>query len=94
MDADHDILAALDRWVEHGVAPSRLIASHFTAGVADKTRPICAYPKIARYKGKGDPNQPASWACTDGLDRFESDYARRASQHPLGREDRQSRQPA
>jgi hypothetical protein len=75
MDADHDILAALDRWVEHGVAPSRLIASHFTGAVADKTRPICAYPKIARYKGKGDPNQPSAWACTDGLERFESDYA-------------------
>lgn len=74
MDADHDILAALDRWVEHGVAPSRLISSHFTAGVADKTRPICAYPKIARYKGNGDPNQPGSWTCTDGMDRFESDY--------------------
>ena len=75
LDADHDILAALDRWVEHGVAPSRLIASHFTAGVADKTRPICAYPKIARYTGKGDPNQPSAWVCTDGLERFKSDYA-------------------
>jgi feruloyl esterase len=75
MDADHDILAALDRWVEHGIAPGRLIASHFTAGVADKTRPVCAYPKIARYKGKGDPNQPGAWTCTDGLERFESDYA-------------------
>ena len=52
LDADHDILAALDRWVEHGVAPDRLIASHFTAGVADKTRPVCAYPQIARYKGR------------------------------------------
>jgi len=75
LDADHDILAALDRWVEHGVAPSRLIALHFTAGVADKTRPICAYPKIARYTGKGDPNQPSAWVCTDGLERFKSDYA-------------------
>ena len=75
LDADHDILAALDRWVERGVAPSRLIASHFTAAVADKTRPICAYPKIARYKGKGDPNQPGAWVCTDGLERFERDYA-------------------
>jgi feruloyl esterase len=74
LDADHDILAALDRWVEHGVAPDRLIASHFTAGVADKTRPVCAYPKIARFKGKGDPNQPSAWVCTDGLERFESDY--------------------
>jgi feruloyl esterase len=74
MDADHDILAALDRWVEHGVTPGRLIASHFTAGVADKTRPVCAYPQIARYTGTGDPNQLASWVCTDGMERFESDY--------------------
>ena len=51
LDADHDILAALDRWVEEGVAPDTLTASHFTAGVADKTRPVCAYPQIARYKG-------------------------------------------
>ena len=94
MDADHDILAALDRWVEHGVAPSRLIASHFTAGVADKTRPICAYPKIARYKGTGDPNQPGAWVCTDGPERFESDYAEELAEHPLGREDRQSGQLA
>ena len=75
LDADHDILAALDRWAEQGVAPNRLIASHFTAGVADKTRPVCAYPQIARFKGKGDPNQPGAWVCTDGLERFESDYA-------------------
>jgi feruloyl esterase len=75
LDADHDILAALDRWVEHGVAPDRLIASHFTAGVADKTRPVCAYPRIARFTGKGDPNQPGAWVCADGLERFESDYA-------------------
>ena len=75
VDADHDILAALDRWVEHGVAPGRFIASHFTAGVADKTRPICAYPQLARYRGTGDPNQPGAWVCTDGLERFESDYA-------------------
>jgi len=75
LDADHDILAALDRWVEHDVAPTRLIASHFTAGVADKTRPICAYPKMARYKGNGDPSQPGAWICADGTERFESDYA-------------------
>jgi feruloyl esterase len=74
MDADHDILAALDRWVEDDIAPDQLIASHFTSGVADKTRPVCAYPKIAEYKGKGDPNIPASWACVNDWDRFNTDY--------------------
>lgn len=73
-DAEHDILAALDRWVEEDDAPDRLIATHFTAGVADKTRPVCAYPKIARYRGTGDPNLPESWVCRSDRDRFDSDY--------------------
>ena len=30
---------------------------------------------IARFKGKGDPNQPSAWVCTNGLERFERDYA-------------------
>jgi feruloyl esterase len=56
LDADHDILAALDRWAIDGVAPERLIASHFTGATADKTRPVCMYPQIARYSGHGDPD--------------------------------------
>jgi feruloyl esterase len=76
LDADHDILAALDRWVEEGVAPKRLIASHFTAGVEDKTRPVCVYPQIARYEGRGDPNSRRSWSCTNDWDSFNRDYDR------------------
>jgi len=75
LDADHDILAALDRWVEDGIAPDQFIASHFTAGVADKTRPVCAYPKLAVYKGEGlNPNIPTSWACVNDWDQFNMDY--------------------
>lgn len=73
-DADHDILAALDRWVETDAAPDRLLATHATAGVADKTRPVCAYPKVARYEGTGDPNVPESWVCRLDRQRFDSDY--------------------
>jgi feruloyl esterase len=77
LDADHDILAALDRWVEDGVAPDKLLASHFTAaGVADKTRPVCAYPQIARYKGQGDPNSPRAWSCKTDWDNFDREYDR------------------
>jgi feruloyl esterase len=75
-DPDHDILAALDRWVEHGTAPNQLIASHFTNGIADKTRPICAYPKVARYRGTGDPNDPGSFVCLSDWDDFDRDYSR------------------
>lgn len=74
LDADHDILAALDRWAIEGKAPDQFIASHFTGSVADKTRPVCAYPQIARYNGHGDPNVPGSWSCQNNWDRFNTDY--------------------
>src|SRR5262249_45486255 len=35
-----DMLAALDEWVEHGTAPSRVVASHATSGVVDRSRPL------------------------------------------------------
>ncbi len=72
-DPDHDVLAALDRWVDRGVAPERLISSHFTDGVKDKTRPICAYPKVGRYNGKGDTNDPSSFVCTNDWEAFDGD---------------------
>jgi feruloyl esterase len=74
-DPDHDILQALDRWAQNGIPPRTFIASHFTNGVADSTRPICAYPKVARYKGKGDPTVPGSFVCVDDWDDFERDFA-------------------
>ena len=33
-DADHDILTALDRWVETGVAPGKIIATGIAVGDA------------------------------------------------------------
>ncbi|KAI0642636.1 tannase and feruloyl esterase-domain-containing protein [Trametes meyenii] len=65
-DADHDILAALIRWVEDGVAPEKIVAAKYkddnvTAGVAF-TRPLCKYPKAIRYTG-GDPHYANSFAC-------------------------------
>ncbi len=37
-----NMVGALDQWVEHGVAPERIIASHMTNGAADRTRVRCA----------------------------------------------------
>src|SRR5262249_33434155 len=44
-----DKIGALERWVEQGAAPDRLIASHASAhdGSVDRTRPLCAYPQVA-----------------------------------------------
>jgi feruloyl esterase len=58
-----DMVTALEQWVEKGKAPGEVIASHATSGQVDRTRPLCAYPQVATYKGSGDPNEAASFAC-------------------------------
>jgi hypothetical protein len=51
-------------WVESGTAPDTLTATQSLAGGVTRTRPVCAYPKVATYVGGGaDPNQFASWVC-------------------------------
>ena len=47
-------------WTERGAAPDRLIASG--ASMPGVTRPLCPYPKYARYIG-GNPKSAASFAC-------------------------------
>lgn len=71
-----DMLSALVDWVEQGQAPDAVIASARGAGNAggvntevpatwspSRTRPLCAYPKVARYKGSGDIESASSFAC-------------------------------
>jgi feruloyl esterase len=57
-----DKLAPLVDWVENGVAPDYLVATHATDGVIDNERRICAYPEQAVYTGPaGGENDPAHW---------------------------------
>ncbi|MDR3734738.1 MAG: tannase/feruloyl esterase family alpha/beta hydrolase [Acidobacteriaceae bacterium] len=60
-----DGLAALVRWVEQRVAPDRLIATRRESGDTKQIvqRPLCPYPKVDRYGGKGDPEKEASFVC-------------------------------
>lgn len=60
-----DALTALQNWVEKGVAPQRIIASHLTDGVVDRTRPLCPYPQEAVYMGSGDTNKAENFVCKD-----------------------------
>ena len=67
IDADHDLLKALELWVEHGIAPDKIIATKYIDdnpehGVAFQ-RPLCANPKIARYDGHGSTTDPSSFNC-------------------------------
>jgi len=58
-----DALTALEQWVEKGVAPDTLLASHSTNGKVDRTRPLCPYPQVARYKGTGSIDEATSFTC-------------------------------
>jgi feruloyl esterase len=70
-----DLLTALVEWVEKRRSPDRVVASargpgntggvnpEVPAGWApDRSRPLCAYPRIARYQG-GDVERAASFVC-------------------------------
>ena len=58
-----DKVGALERWREQGNAPEKLEASHSTDGKVDRTRPLCAYPQVARYKGTGSIDDAANFVC-------------------------------
>jgi feruloyl esterase len=58
-----DKVGAMEQWVEHGKAPETLIASHSTAGKVDRTRPLCPYPQVAKYKGSGSIDDAANFSC-------------------------------
>lgn len=58
-----DKMAPLVEWVEKGRAPNQIVATHLTADVADRTRPLCPYPQVAKYKGAGSIDEAASFAC-------------------------------
>ncbi len=58
-----DKVGPLEQWVEHGNAPAVIVASHLTGGAVDRTRPLCAYPQVAKYKGSGSINDAANFSC-------------------------------
>ena len=59
---DFPLLAALMRWVEHGEAPQSIVARRdAAAGAAVRTRPVFAYPAVARYRGSGSTDDAASF---------------------------------
>jgi hypothetical protein len=59
---DHfDLLTPLVEWVEHGKAPDAVVATGVS--LPGRSRPLCAWPEHAHYKGSGDPNDAASFEC-------------------------------
>ncbi len=58
-----DMIEPLENWVEKGVAPERVTASHLTNGAVDRTRPLCPYPQEAKWNGAGSTDQEANFTC-------------------------------
>jgi feruloyl esterase len=71
-DAEHNISLALEQWVEKGIVPGAVIATKYEEDNPAKgvkmTRPLCAYPQVAKYKGSGDTNDAANFVCAAGKD--------------------------
>ena len=70
------MLTPLVNWVEKGQAPASVVASARGPGnaaganadvpaswSATRTRPLCPYPQVARYKGTGSLELADSFAC-------------------------------
>lgn len=67
VDARHDLLKALNLWVEQGVAPEKIIATKYVndspaSGVAFQ-RPLCPYPQVAHYNGTGATTNADNFTC-------------------------------
>lgn len=59
-----DMLTALEQWVEHGQAPTMILAKRpARGGLPALSRPLCPYPAAARYSGRGDANDAANFVC-------------------------------
>lgn len=65
-----DFLAAMENWVERGVAPDAVVAAKYQnnnpRAAIERTMPLCPYPQMAKYNGTGDVNNASSWSCPAG----------------------------
>jgi hypothetical protein len=58
-----DMLSAAVDWVEKGTAPDSVVATG--KAFPGRSRPLCAYPKYAHYKGQGDPEDAKNFVCRE-----------------------------
>ena len=61
-----DALTPLVNWVEAGVPPETILATKFvndTPPAVQMTRPLCLFPKVAKYRGSGSTSIAANFTC-------------------------------
>jgi feruloyl esterase len=59
----HDPMTAIINWVEQGRAPDSIVANRVVNNQVVRTRPLCPYPKVARYTGQGSIDDAANFRC-------------------------------
>ena len=62
-DPDHDLLSALERWVDERRPPERIVAAQLADNRVVRTRPLCRYPLRARYRGEGSVDDANNFDC-------------------------------
>ncbi len=61
-------MKALLAWVEEGKAPDTLLAERRDrAGKITRSRPLCQYPLVAKYRGAGSTDDAANFVCSEGF---------------------------
>jgi Tannase and feruloyl esterase len=74
-DPETDVSAAVERWVEQGIAPETVIAVKpkdalagafgSPRGGVERTSLLCAYPKHARWRGSGAAADAKNFECVE-----------------------------
>jgi len=58
-----DMIAALEQWREQGRAPASVLASRVEDGKVTRTRPLCPFPQVPKYKGTGSIDSAENFTC-------------------------------
>ena len=59
----NDAVTAVIDWVEKSKAPDSIVASQVSGSKVVRTRPLCPYPQVARFKGEGSIDEAANFRC-------------------------------
>jgi feruloyl esterase len=72
-----DKVAAMEEWLKSSTAPPQIVASHLTSGKVDRTRPLCPFGQVAKWKGAGSTDDGANFACVNAAAAATSESSRR-----------------
>ena len=57
------LVNAVAAWVEKGIAPEAIVGSRIVDNRVVRTRPLCPYPEVEKYSGKGDIDKAENFTC-------------------------------